>query len=256
MPKSWWRAIEGPLVSVIVATRNNAATLERSILSVLDQTYRSLEVIVVDDASDDESVLLLRNMANRDSRIRLIENSRRLGTGESRNVAMRLATGKYVTFHDGDDFSEPDRIALQVEALEGSSDKTLCLCNYVRVNSVGASLEVNERRVMKCIISMMFERQTVLDKVGFFLDRSVSEDADYYERIKFAFGKNSEVVLFRLLYRALYRRNSSFFSQMEVLHDRGGKVLYRVPAAVMAAHDEVKARHGLIRSGELSVRVD
>ncbi|NTJ43577.1 glycosyltransferase family 2 protein [Agrobacterium larrymoorei] len=205
-----------PIVSIIVATRNNGLTLERSIRSLLAQTYAAIEVVVIDDASDDATPEILTKLSCLDKRVKTFRNVSQLGTGLTRNVGLLAASGSFITFQDGDDFSEPNRIAVQLEALLTGKDKYLCLCNYVRTNEYDESLEIGDRRVMKCIISMMFRRDIVLDRVGFFKDSTVGEDSDYYQRIKFEFGLSAEVLIFRTLYRALFRENSSFFSIFRV----------------------------------------
>ena len=246
----------GPLVSVIVATRNNAATIERSLRSLLSQTYESIEIVVVDDASEDHSTKIIAALAARDARISVVENSAQMGTGPSRNVGLRVARGEYVTFHDGDDFSEAKRIAMQVKALEANPGKELCLCNYVRVNSRGKGIRVNEKRVMKCIISMMFRRERVVERVGYFINQSISEDSDFYERVKIAFGQSSEIVLPRTLYRALYRRGSSFFTSVDVTHDDDESVQFTSREQTVRANETIKMRHREMRAGRISFRVE
>lgn len=250
------RRSAGPLVSVIVATRNNAETITASLHSLLLQTHAHIEVIVVDDASDDKSCDLIRELVKEDSRVKLICNNRQRGTGYSRNLGLVAARGDYVTFQDGDDVSLPTRIAAQLGVFSKFQGKILSVCNYVRVDREGRSLELNDRRVMKCIISMMFPREIVLKRVGFFMDGTVSEDADYYERIKIAFGAKSEVLVFRTLYRALFRKNSSFFDQMKIETVEKGRVLYETPLSVSSAHEQVRTRHKLMRDGKISCRVE
>lgn len=218
----------GPLVSVIVATRNNEGTIERSVCSLLNQTYRNLEIIVVDDASNDRSVDVIKALSESDNRIELRQNFTRFGTGRSRNIGLDLAKGQYITFQDGDDISLPTRVQIQLSALTGNPQKKFCLCNYVRVDDADQTLEVNNKRVMKCIISIMFPRSVVSD-VGGFSDSSISEDSDYYERIKAVYGKATEVIAFQTLYRALYRPDSSFFSKMENLSFDGRRITYHNP---------------------------
>jgi len=250
------RRPEGPLVSVIVATRNNAETITSSLQSLLRQTHANIEVIVVDDASSDNSCDLIREVLKEDSRVKLICNERQRGTGYSRNLGLVAAGGEYVTFQDGDDVSLPTRIATQLSVFSKFQGKILCLCNYVRVNAYGDSLEINDRRVMKCIISMMFPREMVLERVGFFMDGTVSEDADYYERIKIAFGAACEVLVFRTLYRALFRANSSFFDPMKIRHIEKGRILYDAPVNVSEAREKIKFRHEMMRKGKIPLRVD
>lgn len=245
----------GPVVSVIIATRNDSSTIEKSITSILRQSYRALEVIVVDDASDDGAKEILERIAEKDPRISILSNPIQRGTGSSRNLGIRHARGRYVTFQDGDDISVPNRIALQTAAFASYPHARVVLCNYVRVDDSDRSLIVNDKRTMKCIVSMMFPREEIIEKVGFFREESVSEDADFYERIKAAFGAGSEIVVFRTLYRALFRRNSAFFGTSHIVEASGRRLIFERGADAVRRWHELQAEHSRMRDGSLSPRI-
>jgi len=90
-------------------TRNRIAYLERAIKSVLDQTYQSVELIIVDDASDDSTPDLLTSYADHDDVITL-RNREPKGAAASRNLAIKHATGEFVTGIDDDDYWRPNRV--------------------------------------------------------------------------------------------------------------------------------------------------
>jgi len=109
---------QGPLVSVVVPCYNAARFLERTLQSVLEQTHRGLEVIVVDDASTDDSVALTERLTRRDARVRLIRRSRNAGTpGAPRNEGVAVARGEWIAFLDADDLWHPRKLELQLQAL-------------------------------------------------------------------------------------------------------------------------------------------
>jgi glycosyltransferase involved in cell wall biosynthesis len=242
-------------VSVVMATRNNAMTVERSIRSILNQTHGTIELIVIDDASTDGSSKTIADLASVDTRIIYRKNSERLGTGLSRNIGMSLATGKYLTFQDGDDFSLPERIERQLEALRQYPDKKLCLCNYVRVDQEENRLIINNMRVRKCVISMLFPRVEALDSIGYFLNETVGEDAEYYERLKIAFDKNSEILVFGTLYEALFSANSSLFGDAIIEQRYGNSVRYKRTEEAEHRWNSTLERLEKIRSGELDIYV-
>lgn len=97
-------------VSVIIPVYNNASTLRRCLDSVLDQTGVNLEVICIDDASQDDSLALLERYCHTDLRIKLIANKRNLGAAASRNLGLERASGQYLMNLDGDDYLEPDSL--------------------------------------------------------------------------------------------------------------------------------------------------
>ena len=121
-----------PLVSVIVPTRNRAGyLLRRSIDSVLAQTFRDFELIVVDDASSDETPQLLATFT--DPRLRVIRREQSSGVAAARNAGVREARGEFVAFNDDDDVWLARKLERQVEAMQAASpDVGLCLGGYMR----------------------------------------------------------------------------------------------------------------------------
>lgn len=112
---------ERPVVSVITANYNGARHLPDAIASVLGQSLRALELIVVDDASSDASAALVAEAAALDPRVRLIVQARNAGPGAARNRALAEARGRWIAIFDSDDLMEPDRLARLLRRAE--SDK-------------------------------------------------------------------------------------------------------------------------------------
>src|SRR5687768_15137573 len=105
-----------PLVSVVLPTYNRAKTLERSIQSVLNQTFTDFELIIVDDGSTDESESILAKFSQL-ANVVLVARPRR-GCAAARNQGIRLARGRYMAFQDSDDEWRPNKLAKAVAALE------------------------------------------------------------------------------------------------------------------------------------------
>jgi GalNAc5-diNAcBac-PP-undecaprenol beta-1,3-glucosyltransferase len=119
-----------PLVSVVIPTYNRAALLRRAIQSVQRQTYTKLEIIVIDDASMDDTRGVVAGLG--DARIRYIRHDLNKGGAAARNSGIRAATGAYIAFLDDDDEWEPEKTDIQLEALE-RYDVVLCT-GSIRVN--------------------------------------------------------------------------------------------------------------------------
>lgn len=103
-----------PTVSVIIPTFNSAPLTEAAVRSVLAQTYRDLEVIVVDDASTDSSGPKLESLATLDPRVRVYRLEWNVGAAGARNHGLGLATGRFVAFLDGDDLWDADKLTRQL----------------------------------------------------------------------------------------------------------------------------------------------
>ncbi|MEA5399617.1 glycosyltransferase family 2 protein [Synechococcus sp. BA-124 BA4] len=108
-----------PLVSVIMPLYNSAATVRESLQSVIGQTYRNLEILVVDDGSSDEGPSICREF--NDGRLRILEQANR-GLAGARNTGIRQAHGEILAFLDSDDLWLPEKIARHVEHLQRHPD--------------------------------------------------------------------------------------------------------------------------------------
>lgn len=112
---------EKPLVSVLMAVYNGAPYLEEAVQSILNQTYRNIELLVVNDCSQDDSLVILERMQRSDKRVHIINNVQNSGLAASLKVAMAHASGEYLARMDADDIAVPDRFELQVRFLEQNS---------------------------------------------------------------------------------------------------------------------------------------
>lgn len=108
-----------PLVTTVIPTHNRAHFLERSIRSVLNQTYRNIELIVVDDCSTDDTESLIGTIA--DDRLRYIKLETKAGAPAARNVGVQEARGSYIAFQDSDDEWLPEKLELQMGLLHSAS---------------------------------------------------------------------------------------------------------------------------------------
>lgn len=107
-----------PLVSIIMPCLNADRTLEESIRSVISQSYRNIELIVIDDGSADSSLDIVRKFSSLDARIHLIINRADHGVSHARNLGIDIAQGKYMCFLDSDDYLTDNSIQMRVEFAE------------------------------------------------------------------------------------------------------------------------------------------
>jgi glycosyltransferase involved in cell wall biosynthesis len=109
-----------PRVSVIVTTFNSAATIKRTVESIQAQTMDDFEIVIVDDASTDDTVRVVESIL--EPRLRLVQNSHNRGIGGAKNVGVENARGQYIAFLDSDDTWEQTKLALQLAALSAVQD--------------------------------------------------------------------------------------------------------------------------------------
>ena len=102
------------LVSVIMAAYNAEKTIEQSINSVLNQTYPAVELLVVDDYSQDRTVKLVENIMARDNRVRLIYNKENSGVSYTRKHGLEEAKGAWIAILDSDDIWAPEKLEKQI----------------------------------------------------------------------------------------------------------------------------------------------
>jgi len=128
---------EKPTVSVILPTYNRAHLIGRSIQSVLDQTYRDFEIIVVDDGSTDNTEEVINSFI--DTRIRYVRHQQNKGAGAARNTGIKLVKGKYIAFQDSDDEWLPTKLEIQMKAFDiASSDVGVIYTDMLRIKKDGA----------------------------------------------------------------------------------------------------------------------
>ena len=118
------------LVSVIIPTHNRKELLERAVNSVLEQTWSAVELVIVDDASDDETPAYLDQLQKDHDRIQVISNSESEGAAVSRNIAIQHASGEFITGLDDDDYWRPTRIERLMEEFEEGFS---AVCSYDRM---------------------------------------------------------------------------------------------------------------------------
>lgn len=130
-----------PTFSIVMPAYNAASTIRDSIDSVLAQVYTDYELIAVNDCSKDNTLQILQDYAEQDSRIRVINLENNSGVAEARNAAIEMALGRYIAFLDSDDLWEPRKLTAQLEALRSGVDVVYAM--YTRFYPDGKQSQVN-----------------------------------------------------------------------------------------------------------------
>jgi len=106
------------LVSVILSTYNSEETLEDSINSILNQTYLDIEILIMDDGSEDNTPNILERISGSHQSLKIYRNKTNIGLTRSLNVLIDKSNGKYIARQDADDISHPERIRIQIDEIE------------------------------------------------------------------------------------------------------------------------------------------
>ena len=193
-----------PLVSIICLCYNHERFVEEAIQSVLQQTYNNIEIIVVDDASSDNSREIIKGMVNRYPQIRFIPLEQNVGNCKAFNMALKASHGEYIIDLATDDVLYPGRVAAGVQALQKAGEEygvTIANCeiideqgNLVKyhypTDAQGRSrvvvpegdvfLEVISRYFI-CPPTIMFKRE-VIERLGGYDENLSYEDFDFWIR--------------------------------------------------------------------------
>ena len=184
-----------PLVSIIMPVYNEEASIKKAIKTVIDQTYKKFELIVIDDGSTDGTSNIVKTLQKLDERIIYLRNEENRGTTYSLNRGLRKASGEYIARIDGDDWYHPRKLELQVKFLERRSEYGIVGTFYILVDESGHAvkvrLPVTHSEIMKRMAyrnafahSSIMVRRSVLDMVGYYDERyEYAQDYDLYFRI-------------------------------------------------------------------------
>lgn len=176
---------QGDLVSVVMSAYSPARDdLLCAVQAVLDQSWAALELLIIDDASPAGSEELLAEVAALDDRVRVIRAPQNAGTYAARNLAMSHARGRYLTFHDSDDWAHPERISTQVRALSDNpgllATRTWTLRAYEDLTMTYVGYTPSRLNAS----SLLFERGPVEALIGQFDGVRKSGDMEYPLRLK------------------------------------------------------------------------
>jgi glycosyltransferase involved in cell wall biosynthesis len=186
-----------PVVSVIIAAYNSERYIRRSLASALNQTYREIDIIVIDDGSSDRTSEVASSV--RDSRVRCFRLDD-VGVGAVRNFGIKESRATYVTFMDADDVYLPEKIERQVSHLESKPEDDVCYCGFVQyrtgdkrlLRSRRASYPTGEilrelvRDQLINVNAIMLRRSSILEKAVWFpegMRGRFAEEWQFYLRL-------------------------------------------------------------------------
>ena len=127
------------MVSIITPLYNSEQYISQTVESVINQTYKDWELILIDDASTDDTLSIIKPFLDKNSKIKLLKNKKNLGAAISRNKAINEAQGDYIAFLDADDLWKSKKLQTQIEAMQ-LENADICFSSYDQIDESGAPL--------------------------------------------------------------------------------------------------------------------
>jgi hypothetical protein len=178
----------GPLVSIAMSTFNSAATLGPVIESLLSQTYKNIEILVIDDCSGDTTVEIATMFAQRDSRVRVFRQPQNGGTYRARNRALREAKGVFFTCNDSDDWAHPVKIEELVTPLMENEGSIATIGNLLRINEDIGIRPRQRGYVQEDQSSLCYRKDWVVQNLGFYETVPFGADSEFLSRLRAVAG--------------------------------------------------------------------
>jgi len=188
---------DGPKVSVILPAFKAEFGIRVAIESILSQSWQNIELLVVDDCSPDGTVETIGEYAEKDSRVKLLSTPKNSGPYTARNIAMKEASGEFITINDADDWSHEQKIETQVRHLMENDKVIANTSEHARLTE---ELTLYRRGtpgkyIFPNMSSIMFRKNEVLDKVGYWDSVRFAADGEFKRRLIREFGQKAYVDL-------------------------------------------------------------
>ena len=186
-----------PLVSVILPAFNSENWISTAIQSLLAQTWTALEILVVDDCSTDSTYAIAKSFEALDHRVRVLRAKQNSGPYHCRNLALKQAKGEYVTVHDADDWSHPQKIETQVRHLEANPSIMANVSEGARLDEASLITGVAGRTqiLRPNFSSLLFRRGPVTEALGYWDEVRFGGDSEFQYRLISCFGADAFVIL-------------------------------------------------------------
>ncbi|USI28206.1 glycosyltransferase family 2 protein [Alteromonas macleodii] len=212
-------------VSVVITTFNpDLILLEQSLISIINQTYSNVEILLVDDCSDSDTALAIKSLVSslEFKNVTYLRNDENIGQYLSRNKAIALASGTFIAIQDDDDVSHPERIAKQLAAMQEEST-LLSFTKHIRFSDSG-NISIDDPRNYLTFgdgpASLLFHR-AVINKVGEFRNFRSRGDIDFRERVQTILGDG----VISYVKTPLYIMRSSLSTVSSLYEYRNGDLL-------------------------------
>lgn len=220
-----------PKISVIIPVYNGEKYLKETLDSIVQQTFRDFELLLIDDASSDGSLQILHEYAKVDDRIRVFGNKQNMGIAETTNFGIAQAAGEFIALSDQDDVSAPERFDQQIIYLGQHPEISVLGTQTI---SFSPDCEVEERKsafpltpgairwglIFGCMLAnptVIFRREIFVEHGFRFSKYRVAQDFDLFTRISplFKFANLPQALVFHRIHDKNASKTSSLLQQNE-----------------------------------------
>ena len=133
-----------PKVSLGIPIFNESKYILETVNSLINQTYENVEIIAIDNNSDDKSFNILENLSKKDSRLKIFKNTKNIGMSENFNLVFKKSTGKYFAWIGAHDVYEKEFVEKLVYKLETTHNAAVAFSNISKIDSEGKKFEINK----------------------------------------------------------------------------------------------------------------
>ena len=225
------KSISKPFISVIIPAYNSAKFIRKCLNSAISQTFKDIEIICIDDCSEDNTAEILQEYANRDARIKIITNQTKQYAGISRNIGVEAAVGEYIFYLDSDDYLQENALETVYKASQKNPgiDVIITQLNFINYYT-GLQLKIPPipnsytNRIMNiqtdpdcikfmnyAVIAILIRRKMLIDNSILFKNYKSLEDVEYAHNL-YIYAKNI-IFLPDKVYNYRYNRRGSVASK-------------------------------------------
>jgi glycosyltransferase involved in cell wall biosynthesis len=176
------------LVTVLMTVHQMNPMFETAVSSILNQTHKNLELILIDDCSSDTDHQMYKEIISHDPRVQIIKILQNSGTYVARNKGLEVTKGTFTLFMDSDDWTHPQRIEKALERLDSNPEAVVAVDSYVRLNESGHLAMIGTYFVRKCMLGL-WRTDIVRDILGGFDTVRISADSELLERAQLIYGR-------------------------------------------------------------------
>ena len=250
-----------PKISVIVPIYNVESYLDNCISSIINQTYRKLEIILVDDGSTDKSGNLCDKYANKDNRI-IVIHKKNGGVSEARNTGLKKATGDYISFVDGDDYIHPQMLEVLYTAIEKNPFADFSMIYAQKTYSLTANFEsiqiekieykiIQKQKLLinilgrgtngyqDTIVCNKLYKKQILNNIYFNPNIKFSEDTEYCSRIYLK--TNHAILIEKEMYYYFLRADSTIHKDINIDFIKRVEAYYLIYNNIPDSYNKLKA---------------